>query len=263
MSLFRSIAENEMKGIPFVLCTIIEAKGSTPRHVGSKMLVYADGHIEGTVGGGEIESRVIDEAKRALISRKSTILQYKLVDPSAGDPGICGGQVEVFVEPIMPKLTIVVVGAGHVGRQVVFLARWLGYRVVVSDDRAEFCTPETMPGADEIIICPMVELPRRMEFTPHTFVVIATRGSEIDIQGLPAILDSQAGFIGVIGSRRRWENTKKGILKQGEYSEKLAGVHSPIGIELHAETPEEIAVSILAEIMMSANQTSGKSMSER
>jgi xanthine dehydrogenase accessory factor len=263
MSLFRAIAENEMKGIPFVLCTIIESKGSTPRHVGSKMLVYADGRIEGTVGGGETESRVIEEARQALISRKSKILQYKLVDPSAGDPGICGGQVEVFVEPIMPKITIVVVGAGHVGQQVVFLAKWLGYRVIVNDDRAEFCTPDTMPGADEIIICPMEDLPKQIEITPQTYIVIATRGSDIDIQGLPAILDSQAGFIGVIGSHRRWENTKKGILNLGDYQDKLSRVHSPIGLELHAETPEEIAVSILAEIMMGANQTNGKSMSER
>lgn len=262
MTIYQSIAENEKKGIPIALCTVVEAKGSTPRHSGSKMIVYEDGHIEGTVGGGETENRVIAEALDALKTRSSKVLRYKLVDPASGDPGICGGQMEVYIEPVLPKLTIVVVGAGHVGRQVVFLAKWLGYRVVVSDDRPEMCSEEFMPGADEFLPCPMAEITRRIPVNQFTYFVIATRGSDIDVAGLPPILESNAGYIGVIGSRRRWEYTKKSINQKKDYSPYYVKVHTPIGLELKAETPEEIAVSIMAEVMMIANSASGKSMAE-
>jgi Xanthine and CO dehydrogenases maturation factor, XdhC/CoxF family len=263
MSIYQTIAELEKTGKPAVFCTIVDAKGSTPRHEGSKMLVFPDGHIQGTVGGGETERRVIAEALDALSRRVTKVLHYQLVNPANGDPGVCGGQVEVYVEPIIPKLTIVVVGAGHVGRQVVFLAKWLGYRVVVSDDRAEMCTAEYMPGADEFIICPMAELPTNIEVNPYTYFVITTRGADVDIEGLPSILDTQAAYIGVIGSLRRWKHTVDEINKVKDYNTRLATVHSPMGLELNAETPEEIAISILAEIMKVANSASGMSMSER
>lgn len=263
MSIYQTIADLEVNGEPAIFCTIVDSKGSTPRHEGSKMLVFPDGHIQGTVGGGEIENRVIAEALDALEKRRTKVLHYKLVDPTSGDPGICGGQVEVYVEPIIPKLTIVVVGAGHVGRQVVHLAKWLGYRVVVSDDRAEICTPEYMPGADEFLVCLMSEITSHIKVTPYTYFVITTRGSDVDIEGLPNILDANPGYIGIIGSRRRWENTKKEINKKKDYGAAFSKVYSPMGLELRAETPEEIAISILAEIMKVANITDGKSMSER
>ncbi|MHC1741037.1 MAG: XdhC family protein [Anaerolineaceae bacterium] len=263
MSIYQTIADLETNGQPAVLCTIVESKGSTPRHEGSKMLVFPDGHIQGSVGGGEIESRVINEALDVLTQRKSKVSHYKLVDPKSGDPGICGGQVEVYMEPIIPKLTIVVVGAGHVGRQVVFLAKWLGFRVIVSDDRAELCSPAFMPGADEFLICSMAEIPSKIKVTPYTYFVITTRGSDVDVAGLPGILETNPGYVGVIGSRRRWETTKKEINKQKDFSSQLERVHSPMGLEIRAETPEEIAVSILAEVMMVANNSNGKSMFER
>lgn len=263
MSIYQTIAELQAKGEAAVLCTIVEAQGSTPRHEGSKMLVFPDGHINGTVGGGEIENRVIAEALDALEKRQTKVLHYSLVDPSKGDPGICGGQVEVYVEPIIPRITVLVIGAGHVGRQVVHVAKYLDCRVIVSDDRGELCTQEFMPGADEFIICPMSEIPQKVAIGPFTYVVVTTRGSNVDIEGLPAILDTQAGYIGVIGSRRRWLNTQKAINEKEDYSEKLSRVYSPIGIELKAETPEEIAVSIMAEILKVANRASGLSMNEK
>lgn len=256
MSIYQTIVELEAKGQPAVLCTIVETKGATPRHEGSKMIVFPDGKIEGTVGGGEVENRVIAEAAEVLRERKSRILHYKLVDPQAGDPGICGGQMEIYMEPILPKLTLVVVGAGHVGRQVVFLAKWLGYRVIVSDDRAAFCSPENMPGADDYLVCQMSKIPTNILINQFTYFIITTRGSDVDVEGLPAIIDSKPGYIGVIGSRRRWINTKTKINQKKDYSVELEKIHSPMGLQLNAETPEEIAVSILAEVMM--NSMSGK-----
>jgi xanthine dehydrogenase accessory factor len=260
MSIYQQLAELEKKGEAFAFCTIVSASGSTPRHEGSKMLVFEDGRISGTVGGGEAEYLVIQEALSAIKERKNKILKYKLVDPSKGDPGVCGGQIEVYVEPIIPKLTLVVVGAGHVGKQVVHLAKWLDYRVILSDDRPEFCNPNYVPGADEYLVCKVADIPNNLPINQFTYFILTTKGSSVDVEGLPAILKANAGYIGVIGSKRRWEITRAELVKIGISNEAVKKVHSPMGIELNAETPEEIAVSILAEVMMLANAGSGKKM---
>ena len=248
-TVYQALAELEEKNQPGVLCTIVSAQGSTPRHMGSKMLVYHDGRILGTVGGGEMESRVIAEAQLALADGRPRMLHYSMSEPDRGDPGVCGGQVEIFVEPLNPQPTLVVIGAGHVGRAVAHLARWLGFRVVVSDDRPEYCSPATVPDADEYLPVPMEQLPQKRQITPWTYLVLTTRGVPIDVQGLPALLTTPAAYIGVIGSRRRWATTFKQLLEAGIPEDQLKRVHSPMGLEIQAETPEEIAVSILAEII--------------
>lgn len=248
-TIYQALAELETRQEVAALCTVVQSLGSTPRHVGSKMLVYADGSILGSVGGGEMESRVIAEAMSAMADGAPRLLQYSMSEPERGDPGVCGGQVEVFVEALRPRSLLVVVGAGHVGRAVVHLARWLGFRVAVSDDRPEFCTPEAVPEAEEYFPGPLEELPARLKITPWTYLVLATRGVPIDVRGLPALLETPAAYIGVIGSKRRWATTRKELLEAGIPQEKLARVRSPIGLELNAETPEEIAISILAEII--------------
>jgi xanthine dehydrogenase accessory factor len=227
------------------------------------MLVFPDGHIQGTVGGGELENQVIRQALEALKDGRSRLAAYSLVDPARGDVGVCGGQVEVFVEPILPAPTLVVVGGGHVGKAVAHLAKWLGFRVAVSDDRPEFCTPEANPDADEFYPLPLAELPLHLTITPQTYLVLTTRGVTVDVPGLPALLDTPAGYIGVIGSRKRWSTTTKQLEEQGISSERLERVHSPMGIGIGAETPEEIAVSIMAEVLMVRGSGSGKQMKER
>lgn len=258
--IYRALADLETQNKPGVLCTIVSTTGSTPRHSTSKMLVYADGAIVGTVGGGEIENRVIAAAQQAFLDGKPRLLHYNMADPQRGDPGVCGGQVDIFVEPILPKLTVVVIGAGHVGKAVAQLAHWLGFRVAVSDDRPQFCTPEAVPGADDYYPLPMEKLPQSLEIGPWTFFVLTTRGMDVDVAGLPVILDTPAGFIGVIGSKRRWAETCKALVTAGVSAEKLSRVHSPIGLELKAETPEEIAVSILAQIILLRNGADGSVM---
>ncbi len=250
MSVYQKLAELETKNQAGALCIVVRSRGSTPRRATSKMLVYPDGRIEGTIGGGELENRVITEAKQAMLDGNPRFLEYSMNDPERGDPGICGGQLEIFVEPIQPKPTLVVIGAGHVGKAVAYLAKWLGFYVVINDDRQEFCNPETVPGADEYLPVQMAELPQHMEISPWTYLVLTTRGSNIDVPGLPALLDTPVGYIGVIGSRRRWTTTYKELLQAGVSEEKLAKVRSPMGLELNAETPEEIALSIMAEIIM-------------
>lgn len=257
---YKLIIEALERGEGVALCTITESHGSTPRHTGSKMLVFEDGSFTGTVGGGELEHRVLDEAWIAMSEGKPTKLHYSMTDPARGDPGVCGGQVEVFVEPILPKEKLVVIGGGHVGKAVAHLAKWLGYTVAVSDDRAEFCTPEMNPDADEFYPVPMQELPAHLRLTRRTVLILSTRGSPVDVLGLPRLLESKAGYIGVIGSRRRWAATVSGLKENGVSDEAIARIHSPMGLELNAETPEEIAISILAEVIMLKHGGDGNQM---
>jgi len=258
--IYKLITEAQERGDSVALCTITESRGSTPRHTGSKMLVYEDGRFVGTIGGGELEHRVLDEAMIAMYEGKPTKLNYSMTDPARGDPGVCGGQVEVFVEPILPKEKIVVIGGGHVGKAVAHLAKWLGFWVAVSDDRMEFCTPEMNPDADEFFPVPMEELPKHLNINRSTYLLLTTRGSAVDVAGLPSLLESKAHYIGVIGSKRRWAATVKGLKAKGVSEEAIARVHSPMGLELNAETPEEIAVSIMAEILMLKHGGDGKQM---
>lgn len=259
-SIFEALHQVESQGQPAALATVIRARGSVPRHEGSKMVVYPDGRIEGTVGGGEMESRVIRDAIEVLTSGHPRILHYELSDPKSGDPGVCGGEVDIFVEAIKPVPTVVVVGAGHVGKAVAHLAKWLGFRVVVSDDRPDFASPTHIPDADAYHPVPIAELPKVLSITDQTYLVLTTRGVPIDIPGIPHLIDSPAAYIGVIGSRRRWATAVKQLEANGISREKLARIHAPMGLELNAETPEEIALSILAEIVMLRRGGTGESM---
>jgi xanthine dehydrogenase accessory factor len=261
-SVYQALAELEPSNEAGALCMIVRSQGSTPRHTGSKMLVYPDGSIVGTVGGGELENRVIAEAIQSIQDGRPRFLQYSMADPGRGDPGVCGGQLEVYVEPVLPKPSLVVIGSGHVGKAVAHLAHWLGFWVAVVDDRPDFCTPEAVPDADAYFPIKMSELPGRLKITPWTFLVLTTRGMNVDVEGLPALLDAHAAYIGVIGSRRRWATTRKQLLEMGVPAEKLSQVRSPMGLELNAETPEEIAVSILAEIIMLLHSGDGAVMSK-
>jgi xanthine dehydrogenase accessory factor len=249
MTIFEAIVDLERNNRAGAVCTIVRSRGSTPRHATSKMLVFPDGHIMGSVGGGEVENRVIREALDAIEKRTTRLLEYNMADPERGDPGVCGGQVEIYVEPIIPKPVLVVVGVGHVGKAVAHLAKWLGFIVAASDDRVEFCTPQAVPEADMFFPIPLEQLSAQMEITPWTYLVLTTRGMDLDVNGLPSLLDSPARYIGVIGSKKRWATTTKKLIDRGVTADKLAKVRSPIGIEIYAETPEEIAVSIMAEII--------------
>lgn len=261
-TIYQALSEIEKNNESAALCTVTDSKGSTPRHVGSKMLVYPNGKFIGTVGGGDLEHRVLDEAWMALSDGQPRLLHYNMADPSRGDVGVCGGQVDVFVEPIFPAPLVIVIGAGHVGKAVVHLAKWMGFRVAVSDDRAEFCNAEATPEADAYYPVTMDKLPQQIKIDKRTMLILTTRGSAVDAAGLAPLLDSPAVYIGVIGSKRRWATTVKALKKKGISDAKIAKIHSPIGLELQAETPEEIAVSIMAEVLTIRGKGTGKPMKD-
>jgi xanthine dehydrogenase accessory factor len=240
-------------GRPAALCTVVNTRGAVPRHAGSKMIVFGDGQTEGTVGGGEIENLIVEEALASLKDGKTRFLNYDMIDIET-DPGVCGGTVSLFVEPYLQDPTVVVVGAGHVGQAVVHLASWLGFRVVVSDDRAHLCMPEAAPGGDEYLPVPMQALPEEMEIDTQTYLVLVTRGVDVDAAGIPALLETQAAYIGLIGSKRRWDHTREKLVEAGLTEAEIGRIKTPIGLEIDAETPQEIAVSIMAEIIALRNE---------
>jgi xanthine dehydrogenase accessory factor len=204
----------------------------------------------------------VEEAMAALQDGRPRLLPYSLVDPQRGDPGLCGGEVEIYIEPYNPAPTVLVVGCGHVGRAVAYLAGWLGFRVAVSDDRIELATPETTPGADLYLPGPFDQIIEQFQITGNTYVVLVTRNVVLDREILPRLLDTPAPYIGVIGSRRRWQETKKLLLADGLTEAQIDRFHSPIGLDLNAETPEEIGMSIMAEIVMFRRGGGGKRLAE-
>ncbi len=254
--IYQAILDARRKGQAAALATVIRSQGSVPRHAASKMLVFPDGRIIGTVGGGELESRSIEACREAIRSGQALMESYSLAGPREEAVGVCGGQVEVFIEPILPPPTLLVLGCGHVGVAMVHLAKWLGFRVVVSDDREELCTPEHIPDADLYLPGKIAPVLSHTPIDSQTYVVAVTRGYPFDVAAVPILLETEAAYIGVIGSRRRWATTVKELKAIGITEEALKRIHSPIGLYLGAETPEEIAVSIMAEIIMLRNRGS-------
>ena len=258
--LYELIRSAQQKGADLALATIVRTQGSVPRHAGSKMVVWPDGAFAGTVGGGMLESKVIEVAQTVIGTGHPEFLTYRMTDMESGDVGICGGVVEVFVEPILPAQTVLVIGCGHVGKEVAELAKWLGYRVLVSDDRAELCTPEQIPGMDGYYPVASHELAEHVKITSQTYVAAMTRGQIVDIELLPPLVVSPARYIGLIGSKRRWALTAAALREQGISEAQLSRVCAPVGLELQAETPREIAVSVMAEIIMIQRGGDGQPM---
>jgi len=235
------------EGRAVVLATVIETDRSVPRRSGAKMLIFPDRSTSGSIGGGEMEARVIEEAMAALSDREARTLEYALVDPGVGDPGVCGGLVKIYMEAYMPTPTVMVIGCGHIGRAVIHLADWLGFRVVAHDDRPDHLSD--LAGADVVAGGSIGDLLDQAPVNSETHVVVVTRNMAVDLEILPSLLATDARSIGVMGSRRRWDSTRTALAERGVPAEALDRVIAPIGLELAAETPEEIAVSILSQII--------------
>jgi xanthine dehydrogenase accessory factor len=260
-AVYEAILEIQERGEAAALATIVSVQGSMPRHEGSKMLVRADGSIVGTIGGGAMESRVIQEALASIKDGKTRMSSYTLNDIAAGDAGICGGTAQVFIEPLQTSPTLLVIGGGHVGKALAELGKWGGYRVILSDDREAYCNPAYVAGLDQYVVCAPSEVPTRVTIDSRTYVAAITRGLPIDIKLIPALLATDAPYLGLIGSRRRWAITIKALKQDyGLTDEQLQRIHAPIGLEIQAETPREIAVSILAEIIMARRGGTGQPM---
>src|SRR6478609_5209035 len=247
---FAAVAEALEKGEPAALVTIVSATGSTPQRVGAKMLVFPDGRIVGTIGGGCYENDAFWKAREAITSRKPQLVRYELSDDFAQETGlICGGQMEVYIEPIEPSPELYIVGAGHVGFHLARLAHEVGFRLHVIDDREKFANRDRFPFAVEITVDDIPGWIRRAELPPHAYAVVVTRGHTNDLEALRALAARELRYLGLIGSRAKVARIFDALVGEGVPAECLQRVHAPIGLNIGAITPAEIAVSILAELI--------------
>lgn len=229
--------------------TVIRAQGSTPQRAGAKMLVFADGRTVGTIGGGCYENDAIGKARLALEDGRSQVVHFELNDDFAQENGlICGGRMDVHVDPLLPAPHLYVVGAGHVGYHLGRLAADAGFQLHVIDDRSKFANADRFPAAD-IIVEPIPEWLQRAEIPPAAFVVVLTRGHQHDLEAMRALVARELRYLGLIGSRAKVARIYDLLLAEGVPVESLERVHAPIGFDIGAVTPAEIAVSILAELI--------------
>lgn len=262
MNIFKEAARLQEEGTAFAMATIIESKGSTPRNT-AKMLVLKDRTIIGTVGGGLAEAYVIDEAVDAIKKGCSKVVEYNLNKEAAGGiQMLCGGILKVFIEVIEKKPEIIMVGAGHVGQAVGRLCEFLDFKLVVVDDRLEFANEQVYPMAKQLAFDEdIVKAIEKVSITDNSYIIIATKDS--DLLALKKVIASDTAYIGMIGSRKKVGKVFEELLNNGIPKERLEFVHAPVGLNIGAETPEEIAVSILAEIMKIRNGRNGLSLRER
>jgi len=248
--IYQEIARIVAEGEGAALVTVISTAGSTPREEGTKMLVRADGSILGSIGGGSVEAQVCQEAIEVIRKGKPRRLRFSLTAQEGEEPGmICGGDMEVFIEPILSSPTLYIFGGGHISLPLAKIGKLLGFKIVVIDDRAEFANPQRFPEAGLILAEDFDKAFPKLKIDKASYVVIVTRNHQSDELVLELVLGTQAKYIGMIGSKTKNKAIFSHLLAKGISKELLDKVHAPIGLEIHAETPEEIAVSILAEIV--------------
>ena len=253
--LFRRMAELSASGTPFAQLTVIGVEGSSPRAVGASMLVLADGSTLGTIGGGVLELRATEDALRHLREGESCTETYRLTKTGEHALGArCGGDVQVFFGVHSARETLVIIGAGHIGRQLCAFAGLLDYRIVVIDSRPDMVTRERLPAASDVFCGPDGWTPEMCPMTPSTSVVVVTHSAEHDRDALRAVLTTDAGYVGMIGSKRKITSVFRELEAEGVSRAALDRVHAPIGLQIGAETPAELALCIMAEIVAVRNR---------
>jgi len=238
------------RGEPAALVTIVSTIGSTPQRVGAKMLVFSDGRIVGTIGGGCYENDAFWKAREAIKTRRPEMVHYELSDDFAQETGlVCGGQMDVYIEPIEPSPELYIIGAGHVGFHLARLAADVGFRVHVVDDREKFANLERFPTAVEVVADDIPAWIDRANLPAHAYAVIVTRGHTNDLEALRVLAPRELRYLGLIGSRAKVARIYEALVEAHMPAEALRRVHAPIGLDIGAVTPQEIAVSILAELI--------------
>lgn len=246
---YEAALEAIRRGEPAALATVIETRGSTPREVGAKMLILADGQTVGTVGGGPLEAQVIEDARIALSEGQSRQCQYQATGKPHDVADTCGGDVRLFIEVLRPRPTLLIVGAGHIGQAVAELGSFLGYRVAVLDERADMVTAERFSQADLLLPGPLEEQLQMIELTKQTHAVLVTPHHSHDERALAVLAEHPVAYVGMLGSRRRTQTTFERARGLGVPDGFLTRVHTPIGLDIGAQTPREIAISIVAEVI--------------
>ena len=250
IDIYDQLSRLRLQNKSFALVTIVSTKGSTPRDTGTKMIVCADGNVYGTVGGSAVEAMVIDEAKTCITSGKCLKVWHDLDDREKEDTGmICGGNMEFFIEPVGSQPHLYIFGGGHVAFPLSRIAFQTGFSYTIVEDREEFAAKERFTEAKDIILAKPDEISEKIDFTPTDYVAIVTRSHEMDYQALKVILNKKVKYLGLIASKVKKKQVVNQLLEEGFDKKAIAQIHSPIGLDIGAQTPEEIAISIVAELI--------------
>ncbi|WP_319370540.1 XdhC/CoxI family protein [uncultured Ilyobacter sp.] len=259
--LMTEISKRIEKGEKVALVTLIDVDGSSPGKAGSLMGVFEDGSIEGTVGGGNLEYKIINSALEAIEEGKNRKFDFELVED--GELHMrCGGRVKGYVKVFEKRKKLIIIGGGHLGSELYKLGKFLNMYTVIIDDREEFANKKRFPQADELIWGDIGRVLEEYDLDDGSYVVIVTRGHACDKEALRAVLEKAPAYIGMIGSRRKITDTYKDLISEGVSSKKLEKVYSPVGLDISSGQPNEIALGIMAEILKIKNQASGRHMSE-
>jgi xanthine dehydrogenase accessory factor len=254
LDIYDQLNQLREKKIPSALVTVIATKGSTPRDTGAKMIVCVDGKVYGTIGGSAVEAMVIEEAQECLKTNTPKKVWHDLDDREKTDTGmICGGKMEFFIEPLNPISHLYIFGGGHVALPLARFASMIGFSYSIIEDRPEFAIAERFPDARELILTIPDEINEKVDLSETDYVAIVTRSHELDYQALKQVLNHSVKYIGLIASKVKKKQVFEQLKKEGFTDKIIHQIHSPIGLDINAQTPEEIAISIVAELIKVKN----------
>ncbi|MGE5280195.1 MAG: XdhC family protein [Deltaproteobacteria bacterium] len=254
--IFKDILTQLSQSRPAVLVTVVASRGSVPRRTGSKMCVFADGRFTGTIGGGALEKRALEEAAVALRKRTSFLKTFPL--HKAAGLQVCGGSVDLFFDVIAPRARLLICGGGHIGLALSYIGKLLDFHVTVLDHRRAFAGVRRFPHADRVVCRPYRKAVRLLARDKQTYVVIVTHGHAFDTICCAEALRTPARYIGMIGSRRKIAEVFAELKKRGFSGKDLGRIAAPVGLDIGAETPAEIAVAIAAQLIEKASDARPK-----
>jgi len=254
IEIYKEIIKSLSKKRRSVLATVINTKTHTPRNIGAKMLLKDDGTTVGSIGGGNLELRIINNAKKLIVTGKSELMHFDL--KNSKDKGLdmmCGGEMDVFLEPIIPKYELFIFGGGHVAIPLSKLANFVGFDVYIIDDRKEYAAKERFSEVKKAIHQDFKKAFEIINIGSTSFIVIITAKHSSDGKVLENAIKTPARYIGMMGSPKKREQIFQDLMEKGISKDLLKKVYSPIGVSISSETPEEIAVSIVAEMIKVRN----------
>lgn len=250
MDIYEEIVRLRKIGQKCAVATIVQVNGSIPSYESAKMLVREDGSMVGTIGGGCVEAEVWNAAREVIETEKPKHLTFSLGQDAAYDNGlICGGQLNIFVEPVTPQPQAYIFGGGHVSKSISKIANMAGFSTVIVDDREAFANAERFPEAEATYAEAYEDVFPKLPVTSSSYLIIVTRGHRDDMRVLRWAVTTDARYIAMIGSRRKTISVVRELEKEGLSRELFSKVFAPMGLEIGAETPEEIAISVVAEMI--------------
>lgn len=250
MDVYEELVELRRSGQKCAVATIVEVAGSIPSFQSAKMLIRQDGTMVGTIGGGCTEAEVWQAARDVIDTEKPRMLQFNLGQEAAYDNGlICGGQLNVYVEPVLPVPKALIFGAGHISKSLSKVATLAGFATTVIDNRDSYANRERFPEASEVIADEYEDVFPRLSADDATYAIIVTRGHKDDMRVLRWAAEQPLRYVGMIGSKRKTLEVAKHLIAEGVALDKLSRIHAPMGLDIGAVTPEEIAVAVVAEMI--------------